>query len=136
MDLKTVYFGGFWVQGLSGTEKTIVHITKSTYFDWHYLLEVSEKQTTMPYLSRTYCIPDMIFIALEKQIWYFSHENSFKNAILFQSMAGNTEKKKGEKKKAGMKKKLKILILSLKPSRAVRDYKKTFKTFDQMFCWN
>lgn len=50
-------------------------------------------------------------------------------------MAGNTENKKGGKRGRN-KEKVIILILSLKPSRAVRDYVKTLKTFDQMFCWN
>lgn len=48
-------------------------------------------------------------------------------------MAGNTEREKGKKKRAGMKKKLKILILSLKSSRAVRDYKKHLKPSTKCF---
>lgn len=66
----------------------------------------------MPHLSRTYFIPDMIFIALEKQIWYFLCDSSCKIfhailfVILFQSVTGNTENKKGGKR-AGIKKKFK-----------------------------
>lgn len=53
MDLKTRVFRSFWVQGLSGAEKKIVHITKSAYFDWHYLSEVSKKPVCHIYPEHT-----------------------------------------------------------------------------------
>lgn len=75
----------------------------------------------------------MIFFVLEKQMWYFFHDSSCKifHGVILQSTAGNTEKKKG--KKGQEKKKLKILILSLKPSRSVRDYKIHLKPLTKCF---
>lgn len=73
----------------------------------------------------------MIFFVLEKQIWYFFHDSSCK---IFQSTAGNTEKKK--RKKGQEKKKAQNTDSFTKAIKSSERLQNTFKTFDEIFCWN
>lgn len=126
----------FWVQDLSGIEKTIVHITKSTYLSLTLSFRSVRKNKPVCHIYPEHTA----FQTWSSLRWKNKYITSYTTILARYSMLyysslqlGIQKGKKGEKRAEIKKKKLEILILSLKPSRAVRDYKKHLKPLTKCF---